>query len=180
VRFAGHERYVPLVNDAQNALLSRLREIVEQAPSSGAKTAAGKPLYLTHVSKAVENRMDDGPALVKYVRSKVQGPPSTSYEQLIAAGRADLTLEAIVADVDAAWASEFTDDDRAAAQARIGRMVEAHREAREAAAGEAVAQDRKTLERVNESRVAKGKPAMTQTQEDDMLKNLAARRDKRA
>ena len=168
------------MNDAQNALLTRLREIVEEAPRSGAQTAAGKPLNLTHVSKAVENRMDDGPALVKYVRSKVVGPPSSSYEQLIAAGRADLTLEAVVADVDAAWASEFTDDDRSAATARIGQMVEAHREARETAAGEALAQDRKTLDRVNDSRAGKGKPAMTQVQEDDMLKNLADRRDRRA
>jgi hypothetical protein len=168
------------VNDAQNALLERLREIVELAPKSGAQTAAGKPLYLTHISKAVENRMDDGPALVKYVRSKVQGPPTSSYEQLIAAGRADLTLEAVVADVDAAWASEFTDDDRSAAQARIGQMVEAHREARETAANEAVAQDRKTLQRVNDSRIGKGKPAMTPGQEDDMLRNLAERRERQA
>ena len=168
------------MNDAENALLSRLREIVEEVPRSGAETAAGKPLYLTHVSKAIENRADDGPELVKYVRGKVQGPPSSSYERLIAAGRADLTIEAVVADVEAPWASEFSDDDRSAAQARIGKMVEAHREGREAAAAEAVAQDRKTLERVNESRVGKGKPAMTQDQEDDMLKNLAARRDNRA
>jgi hypothetical protein len=167
------------VNDAQNALLARLRELVEQTPRSGAQTSGGKPLHLTHVAKAVENRADDGPALVKYVRSKVQGPPTSSYEQLIAAGRADLTLEALVADDEAAWASEFTDDDRSAAQARIGRMVEAHREARESAAGEALAQDRKTVDRVNESRVGKGKPALTQSQEDDMLENLAARRDKR-
>ena len=168
------------MNDAQNALLARLREIVEQAPKSGAQTAAGKPLSLTHIAKAVENRADDGPALVKYVRSKVQGPPMSSYEQLIAAGHADLTLEAVVADVEAPWASEFTDDDRSAAQARIGQMVEAHREARETAAGEAIARDRKTLERVNDSRIGKGKPAMTQDQEDDMLRSLAARRDKRA
>ena len=169
-----------MVNDAQIALLSRLRQIVEEAPTSGAQTAAGKPLHLTHVAKAVENRADDGPALVKYVRSKVQGPPTSSYEQLIAAGRADLTLEAVMADAEAAWASEFTDDDRSAAQARIGKMVEAHREARETAAGEAIAQDRRTLERVNDSRVGKGKPAMTPEQEDDMLKNLAARRNKSA
>jgi hypothetical protein len=167
-----------LVNDAQNALLTRLREIVEAVPESGAQTAAGNPLHLTHIAKAVENRADDGPALVKYVRSKVSGPPTSSYEQLIAAGRADLTLEAVVADVDAPWASEFTDEDRSAAQARIGRMVEAHREAREASAAEAVARDRKTLERVNDSRRSKGKPAMTPEQEDDMLKNLADRRER--
>lgn len=166
------------MNDAQNALLARLREIVEEAPRSGATTASGNPLHLTHIAKAVDNRADDGPALVKYVRSKVQGSPSTSYEQLIAAGRAELTLEAVVADAEAAWASEFTDDDRTAAQARIGRMVEAHREARETAAAEAVAQDRKTLARVNASRAEKGKPAMTPSQEEDMLRNLAARRER--
>jgi hypothetical protein len=168
------------VNDAQNALLARLREIVEETPRSGAQTAAGNPLHLTHVAKAVENRADDGPALVKYVRSKVTGPPVSSYEQLIAAGRADLTLEAVVADGEAGWASEFTDEDRAAAQARIGKMVEAHQEAREKAAGEVLAQDRKTLERVNASRVSKGKPAMTQVQEDEMLENLASRRTRNA
>lgn len=165
-----------MVNDAQNALLARLREVIEQAPRSGATTAAGKPLNLTHVSKAVENRADDGPALVTYVRSKVVASPTSSYEQLIAAGRADLTLEAIVADAGAPWASEFTDDDRSAAQARIGRMVEAHREAREAADADELARDRKTLERVNDSRAAKGKPAMTKEQEDAMLENLAGRR----
>jgi hypothetical protein len=169
-----------LVNDAQNALLARLREIIDHAPRSGAQTAGGKPLNLTHVSKAVENRADDGPALVKYVRSKVQGSPTSSYEQLIAAGRADLTLEAVVADVEAAWASEFTDADRSAAQVRIGQMVEAHRDARETAAATAVAHDRGTVQRVNDSRVGKGKPAMTQDQEDDMLRNLAARRDRRS
>jgi hypothetical protein len=168
----------PSMNDAQSALLSRLREIVEQTPASGAQTAAGNPLRLPHVAKAVENRADDGPALVKYVRSKVQGAPMSSYEQLIAAGRADLTLEAVVADVDAAWASEFSDEDRSAAQARIGHMVEAHREAREAAAGEALERDRGTLDRVNASRAGKGKPPMTQAQEDDMLSNLAARRER--
>jgi hypothetical protein len=169
-----------LVNDAQNALLARLREIIDHAPRSGAQTAGGKPLNLTHVSKAVENRADDGPALVKYVRSKVQGSPTSSYEQLIAAGRADLTLEAVVADVEAAWASEFTDADRSAAQARIGQMVEAHRDARETAAATAIAHDRETVQRVNDSRVGKGKPAMTQDQEDDMLRNLAARRGRRS
>ena len=165
------------MNDAQNALLARLRDIVDQAPRSGATTAAGTPLNLTHISKAVENRADDGPALVTYVRSKVQGAPTSSYEQLIAAGRADLTLEAVVADVDAPWAGEFTDDDRSAAQARIGEMVEAHRKAREDADAEAVARDRMTLERVNDSRVSKGKPAMTPEQEAAMLESLAARRD---
>lgn len=168
------------MNDAQTALLARLREIVEEAPRSGAQTAAGNPLNLTHISKAVENRADDGSALVEYVRSKAQSPPMSSYEQLIAAGRADLTLEAVVADGEAAWASEFTDDGRLAAQSRIGQMVEAHREAREAAAEVAVARDRMTLERVNDSRRSKGKPAMTEGQEDDMLRSLAARRDERA
>ena len=167
------------MNDAQNALLARLREIVEEAPTSGAQTAAGSPLRLTHIAKAVENRADDGPALVKYVRSKVQGPPVSSYEQLIAAGRADLTLEAVVADGEAAWASEFTDEDRAAAHARIGTMVETHREAREAAESELLAGDHKTLERVNESRTSKGKPAMTPEQEADMLKSLSTRRANR-
>lgn len=164
------------MNDAQKALLHRLREIVEETPKSGAVNAGGRPLHITRFAQAVEARVDDGDALVKYVRSKVHTAPTGSYGSLIAAGRPDLTVEAIVADAEAAWAGEFDDADRAAASERLGTMIEAHREAKAAAEAQAVTADRGIIDRVNASRAAKGKDAMTPEQEAEMLGRRAAER----
>jgi hypothetical protein len=168
------------VNPAQKALLHRLRQIIEETPTSGALNAAKQPLHVTRFAKAVERRAENGDALVAYARSKVHERATTSYNALIAAGRPDLTVEAAVASADAAWASEFSDADRAVARARLGEMEKAHREEREAAeAAEeaaAVEQDKKIVADVSAKRVAKGNPALTPEQEASMLKDRAARR----
>lgn len=167
---------VLVVNDAQKALLARLRELVEETPKSGALNAGGRPLYIHRFSGAIEARSEDGPALVEYVRSKVREPATDSYNALIKVGRPDLTAEAVAADADAPWASEFTDDDRAAAQARLGAMLEADRKEQEAAEAEAVEHDRKIVAVVSARRVGKGNPALTPEQEQTMLDKLAAGR----
>lgn len=130
------------MNDAQKALLARLRDLVEETPRSGALNAAGQPLYINRFSQAIENRAEDGRALVEYVRSKVREPATDSYNALIRAGRPDLTAEALAANADAPWASEFTDVDRDAARARLGAMLEAERQEQEAAEALAVEHDR--------------------------------------
>jgi hypothetical protein len=164
------------VNPAQKALLERLREIVEETPKSGALNAGNRTLYVTRFAQAVEARAEDGEALVAYVRSKVYDAPMASYTALIAAGRPDLTVEAVVADGDADWASAFTDEDRTAAQGRLGTMIEAHRRSLEAAEAKAVEHDRSILAQVSASRVAKGKPELTPEQEATMLADRAAKR----
>jgi hypothetical protein len=137
------------VNEAQTALLDRLRELIDETPRSGALNAAKQPLYVTRFAQAVERRAKDGPALVEYVRAKVHEPATSSYTALIEVGRADLTVEALVADADAAWASEFTRADREAAHARLGKMLAAHQETLDAAEATAVAEDRKIVARVS-------------------------------
>ncbi|MDO9357071.1 MAG: hypothetical protein Q7T55_25460 [Solirubrobacteraceae bacterium] len=164
------------MNDAQKALLARLRDVVEETPKSGALNAGGKALRITRFSNAVEARADDGPRLVDYVRSKVHEKATTSYSALIDAGRPDLTAEAIVADPEAAWATEFTDEDRDAANTRLGLMHEAKAERDAAKEAEIVAYDRKIVANVSASRVAKGKPALTPEQEFDILQRRAAER----
>lgn len=165
-----------IVNDAQTALLARLRELVEETPTSGAVTAAGRPLHVSQFSQAIESRADDGQALVEYVQAKVHARPTVSYSSLIKAGRPDLTPEALAADADAPWAAEFTDADRAAAQARLGEMLEIHRRQAEAAEAQAADDAQRIVDRVSASRVASGKEPLTPEQEQDMLDNLAARR----
>lgn len=164
------------MNHAQKALLDRLREIIEETPKSGALNAAKHPLYVHRFKQAVDARAEDGEALVKYARAKVHEDPTGSYNALIKAGRSDLTVEAAVADADAEWASEFTEVDRAAAQARLGTMIDSHRKTLDAAEAVAVAHDHKIVAEVSALRIAKGKPRLTPEQEANMLRERAARR----
>ena len=164
------------MNHAQKALLDRLREIIEETPKSGALNAAEQPLYVSRFAQAVERRAKDGDALVAYARAKVYESPTGSYNALIEAGKADLTVEAVVANADAEWAPEFTEVDRAAARDRLGTMIEAHRKTQEALEGAAVARDREVVAQVSATRISKGKPGLTPEQEASMLERLAARR----
>jgi len=164
------------VNRAQKALLVLFREILEEMPEAGALNAGDRPLHVSGFARALEGRAEDGPALVKYVRAKVYQAPMASYTALIKAQRPDLTVEGVVADADAEWATEFTDEDRAAARHRLGEMIETHRKAQEGAEAAAVAHDRKIIARVTASRIAKGMPGLTPEQDATMLRERSARR----
>jgi hypothetical protein len=95
---------------------------------------------------------------------------------LIRAGRPDLTAEAIVADADAPWASEFSADDRTAARSRLDSMLQAHQTELEAAETAAVEHDRKIVDDVNSRRIAKGNPPLTPKQKLEMLERLSSER----
>src|SRR5436305_15007727 len=100
--------------------------MIAETPASGALNAAKQPYYPTRFAGAVERRSDNEGKLVEYIREKVHAAPTDGYDALIAAGRPDLTAEALVADPDAPWASLFTEADRTAAGARLGSMQQAH------------------------------------------------------
>jgi len=164
------------MNDAQRALLARLREVFDEVPRTGALNAGGRPLRLQRTETAVKDREDDGPRLVEYLRAKVYARPESGYAALVKAGRPELTFEAMVADADAPWASEFTEADREAARQRLGAQLDAHREQLDAEEAEAVERDRAIVAQVSASRVAKGRPALTREQEADMLERRAESR----
>jgi len=166
----------PDVNDAQKALLERLRELVIETPTSGAVNAAKKPLHITRFGQAVERRAEDGAALVAYVRSKVHGAATDGYDALVHAGRADLTVEALVADRDAAWSSEFTEEDQEVAAARLGTLIEADKARKGAAEAAAVEHDQKIIGLANKRLASEGKPALTAKQEEQMLARMAKTR----
>ena len=106
-----------------DALLARLRALVVEIRESGALDV----LPADRFSQAIEDRADDGSALVEYVRSKVHEAPTDSYHALIKARRPDLTVEALASEGNSPWASEFTDGDRSAAGARLGPMLAPYR-----------------------------------------------------
>lgn len=156
--------------------MARLRELIEETPKSGALNAGKKPLYVSRFAQAVERRAEDGDALVKYVRAKIHERATDGYSALIDAGRPDLTVEAVVADEDASWASEFTDADRAAARARLGEMRDAVKDRREVAESAAIEHDWKIIARMNERRESEGKPPLSPQQEADVLKRRSDER----
>ena len=164
------------MNDAQRALLDRLRELVIETPKSGALNAGKQPYHPTRFAQAVERRADDGDALVKYVRAKVHAPATDGYDALIEAGRPDLTVEALVADADAPWTPEFDDDDRRAASERLGTMLEADRVRRDAAEAEAVEADRRIITLMNQQRADQGKGPLSPAQEAQVMERRASQR----
>jgi hypothetical protein len=166
----------PSVNDAQRALLARLRELVTETPASGALNAGNRPYHPTRFAQAVERRSEDGAALVKYMRTKVHGAATDGVDPLVEAGRADLTVEALVADADAPWASEFDDDDRRAAAQRLEAMTEATDARRAAVESDAVDGDRKVVALMNKRRKDEGKAPLTSDQEAQILARRAAQR----
>lgn len=170
-----------MMTDAHRALLGRLRWIIEETPRSGALNAGKQPYYPTRFEGAAERRAEDGDQLVTYMREKTnEEKPTDGYNALIEAGRPDLTAEAVVADGEATWSSLFTDEDRAAASARLGTMEQAHQQELQSLEAEAVEHDRKIVTKVSESRVAKGKPVLTPEQEAEMLARMAAERAAKA
>lgn len=164
------------VNNAQRALLARLRELIVETPSSGALNSGKKPYRPNRFAQAVERRSDDGEALVEYVRSKVHGPATDGYDALVDAGRPDLTVEAVVADTDAPWAAEFDDDDRGAAKQRLGTMLEAERARRATVEAEAVEGDRRVVASMNKRRADEGRPALTPAQQAQVMARLESQR----
>jgi hypothetical protein len=164
------------MNDAEKALLDRLRQLVVETPTSGALNAAKQPLYVTRFSQAVERRAADGQRLVAYVREKVYEKETSSYSALIEAGRPDLTVEALVADAGAPWASLFTDADREVAGARLGALKEAHRQKLHEIEAAAAAEDRRVVANMNARRAESGKPPLTSAQEAAVLDRRRAAR----
>jgi hypothetical protein len=111
-----------VITEAHDALLARLREIIKETPKSGALNAAEQPYYPTRFEAAVERRSGDGARLVDYMREKIHQAPTDGYDALIAAGRPDLTAEAVVADAGAPWASFDRIASREPASARWRRL----------------------------------------------------------
>lgn len=164
-----------MMSSAQRALLHALRELFADAPRI-AVDAGGHPLRFSRTMPAVEARADDGPALVAYIRAKIHEPAGSGYDALVAAGHPERTFEAMVADMRAPWASEFSDADRRVARKRLDARVIAYREHLDVEEAAAVDRDRAIVEQVSANRVAKGRPPLTAEQRAEMLEGMAARR----
>jgi tetratricopeptide (TPR) repeat protein len=115
------------------ALVSDLHWQINQLAPRGIKDNSGNPYnpaYYKRGLKKAEQR--GGLAVADYIRHYVYKPPSNGYKKLEQANSLDLACEALVADPEKSYRHLFSDEDRAAANARLAPHIKAI-EARKAA-----------------------------------------------
>ncbi|HWT93298.1 MAG TPA: hypothetical protein VN238_09900 [Solirubrobacteraceae bacterium] len=167
------------MNEAQRELLNEIRRRLAAAKDAPeVQNANGSNYWAPYVTRAVDKRADDGPALVAYIQSVLRKPDrSEGWSALLEAGRLDLSFEDMVANADEPIRSLFTDEDREiAGRTLAAQTVEVDRR-REAAETTAVDEDRRIVARVAASRRAAGKP-WTDEIEAQMFADRAERRRK--
>src|SRR3954452_3963325 len=112
--------------DAIAALVSDLHWQIDQLQPRGIKDAAGNPYNPSYYKRGLQNAIDrGGVAVAEYVRRYLYKPPSEGYKKLEDADSLDLACEALVADESKPYAYLFTEEDRAAARARLPPHVRA-------------------------------------------------------
>jgi hypothetical protein len=165
------------VDEAHRALLAEIRhrfQVTRDDPNI--TNTDGSNYWGPRITKAVKDREDDGPALVKYVKGVLRKTgESEGWNALLEADRLDLSFEDMVLNGDEPIRGLFTDEDRGLAAQILGDQrteIDRRGERREA---EAVEHDRQIVADVRGSREAAGKQ-WTAEIEDEMLARLAERR----
>lgn len=106
------------------ALITDLLWQIDQIATRGIKNDAGNPYKPAHFARRLERAIEEG-NVPEQVKAVVHKPPSQGFKRLEAHGSLDLAPEALVADADRPYASLFSEEDRAAAQARLAPHAEA-------------------------------------------------------
>jgi hypothetical protein len=128
------------------------------------------------VRMAIDNRAEDGPALVKYIKDLLRKSESEGWNALLEAGRLDLSFEDMVANTtDPLIAGLFSDEDRELATRLLGQQNAVIQERRTAAEDEALARDRRLTAMVREKALSKGEE-WTPEREAMVMASLKARR----
>jgi hypothetical protein len=165
------------VDPAHKALLAEIRRRLEAAKDDPrVKNSDGSNYWGPYVTRAVNDREDDGPGLVQYIKNVLRkSGESQGWDALLEADRLNISFEDMVVNADEPIRSLFTDEDRAIAARSLGAQQEELKSRREAAEADEVARDQRIVAQVAANRVASGKP-WTPEMEAEMLADRAARR----
>jgi tetratricopeptide (TPR) repeat protein len=118
---------------AIEALVSDLHWQIDQLKPRGIKDRAGNPYNPSYYKRGLQNAINRGGVEVaEYVRRYLYKAPSAGYRKLEEADSLDLACEALVADATKPYAHLFSDEDRAAANARLAPRLAAIEERRSA------------------------------------------------
>jgi hypothetical protein len=165
------------VDEAHRALLVGIRRRLEAARDDPNVTNAdGSNYWGPYVTRAINQREHDGPALVRYIKNVLRkSDESEGWSALLEAHRLDISFEDMVLNANEPIRGLFTDEDRRIAARSLGeqqREIERRREATEAADLE---RDRQIVAEVAARRRAAGQP-WTPEMEMRMLAERAERR----
>jgi hypothetical protein len=175
------------MDDAHGALRDEIfRRLEATKDDPNVTNTDGSNYWGPRITKAVNDRESDGPALVKYVQAVLRKTgDSEGWNALLEADRLGLSFEEMVLNADEPVRGLFTDEDRRLAAQILGQQgiaLERKRVERESEASareaEAVEHDRKIVADVRASRESAGK-AWSDQIEEEMLGRLADRRRQR-
>jgi hypothetical protein len=165
------------VDEAHRALLAEIRHRVEAARDDPHVTNAdGSNWWGPYVTRAIDRREHDGPALVRYIKDVLRkSGVSEGWNALLEAGRLDISFEDMVLNAGEPIRGLSTDEDRTIAARSLGNQqgeIERRGEATEVAE---VQRDHQIVGEVAARRRAVGKP-WTAEMEAGMLAERAERR----
>jgi hypothetical protein len=165
------------VDDAHTALLAEIRRRLEEARDDRNVTNAdGSNYWGPYVTRAIDQREDDGPALVRYIKDVLRkSGDSQGWNSLFEGQRLDLSFEDMVANAVEPVRSLFDDEDREIAARSLGEQQTELARRHEAVEAEEVERDRRIVAEVGERRRATAKP-WTLEMEQAMLADRAAKR----
>ena len=162
---------------AHRALLAEIRRRLEEARDDRNVTNAnGSNYWGPYVTRAIDQREADGPALVTYVQGVLRKTgDSQGWNSLFEAQRLDLSFEDMVANAVEPIRGLFNDEDREIAARLLGEQKTELARLNEGVEAAAVERDRRIVADVGERRRAAGKP-WTLEMEEEMLADRAAKR----
>jgi hypothetical protein len=168
------------VNGAHNALLLEVRRRLEAARDDPRVTNSdGSNYWGPYVTRAINKREDDGPALVQYIKDVLRkSDESEGWNSLLEAHRLDLSFEDMVLNAREPIRGLFSDEDREIAKRSLGTQEGEIERRREAQESEEIERDCRVVAQVAASRKAAGKP-WTGEMETAMLADRAERRRSR-
>jgi hypothetical protein len=165
------------VDQAHRALLEEIRERLQTAKDDPKVTNAGGSNYWgPYVTRAVNDRENDGPALVLYIKGVLRkSGQSEGWSALLEADRLDISFEDMVLNAVDPIRGLFSDEDRDIAAQSLGQQQGEIERRREAAESAEVENDCRIVAQVASKRQAAGKP-WTAEIEVQMLADMAQRR----
>jgi hypothetical protein len=163
--------------DSAQALLAEIRRRLEAARDDPNVTNAdGSNYWGPYVTRAIDQRAHDGPALVQYIKTVLRKTgESQGWSALLEGDRLDISFEEMVANADEPIRGLFTDEDREIARQSLGEQQDVLSQRREAEEAVELERDRRIVAAVAAKRVADGK-LWSPELEAQMLADRAERR----
>ena len=167
---------------AHQALLTEIRRRLDETREDRKITNVGGSNYWgPYVTRAINEREDDGPALVGYIQDVLRkANDSQGWNALLEADRLDISFEDMVANAAEPIRGLFTDEDREIAARSLGEQSAEIARRREQVEATELKRDHQVLADMDDRRAGQGKAKLSESQREGVLAERAARRSRTA